>query len=276
MTMPGNRPPLFDLSGKLAVVSGAASGLGKASAVALAAHGATVVMLDRNEAGLAATAKEIEAAGGRAVGRVHDTSDVEAAHRLFEWIETEFGRVDFLANIAGDSIMADPLTITPEQIRQVLENLVVGRFAHCRQAACRMIRQGGGSIVNIGSIGGVSSLGRGHIAYAMAMGAVAQMTRELSTEWASRGVRVNAILPAQVMNPGLEQRIAADPAIAQKFLSGIPRGRLGTPTDIQGLIVLLASDASSWITGTLIPMDGGNLAMNAGGTIGPSTTGDNA
>ena len=276
MTMPGNRPPLFDLSGKLAVVSGAASGLGKASAVALAAHGATVVMLDRNEAGLAATAKEIEAAGGRAVGRVHDTSDVEAAHRLFEWIDTEFGRVDFLANIAGDSIMADPLTITPEQIRQVLENLVVGRFAHCRQTACRMIRQGGGSIVNIGSIGGVSSLGRGHIAYAMAMGAVAQMTRELSTEWASRGVRVNAILPAQVMNPGLEQRIAADPAIAQKFLSGIPRGRLGTPTDIQGLIVLLASDASSWITGTLIPMDGGNLAMNAGGTIGPSTTGDNA
>jgi NAD(P)-dependent dehydrogenase (short-subunit alcohol dehydrogenase family) len=276
MTMPGNRPPLFDLSGKLAVVSGAASGLGKASAVALAAHGATVVMLDRNEDGLAATAKEIEAAGGRAVGRVHDTSDVEAAHRLFEWIDTEFGRVDFLANIAGDSIMADPLTITPEQIRQVLENLVVGRFAHCRQAACRMIRQGGGSIVNIGSIGGVSSLGRGHIAYAMAMGAVAQMTRELSTEWASRGVRVNAILPAQVMNPGLEQRIAADPAIAQKFLSGIPRGRLGTPTDIQGLIVLLASDASSWITGALIPMDGGNLAMNAGGTIGPSTTGDNA
>jgi NAD(P)-dependent dehydrogenase (short-subunit alcohol dehydrogenase family) len=275
MTMP-TIPPLFDLTGKLAVISGAASGLGKASAVALAAHGATVVMLDRNEDGLAATAKEIEAAGGRAVGRVHDTSDVEAAHRLFEWIDTEFGRVDFLANIAGDGLMADPLTITPEQIRQVLENLVVGRFAHCRQAACRMIRQGGGSIVNIGSIGGVSSLGRGHIAYAMAMGAVAQMTRELSTEWASRGVRVNAILPAQVMNPGLEQRIAADPAMERKFLSGIPRGRLGTPADIQGLIVLLASDASSWITGTLIPMDGGNLAMNAGGTIGPRTTRDDA
>lgn len=267
---------LFDLSEKLAVVSGAASGMGKASAVALAAHGATVVMLDRNEAGLAATGREIAAAGGRAVGRLHDTSNVDAARRLFEWIDAEYGRVDFLANVAGESIMADPLAITTEQIREVLENLVVGRFAHCRQAACRMIRQGGGSIVNIGSIGGVSSLGRGHIAYAMAMGAVAQMTRELSTEWASRGVRVNAILPAQVMNPGLEQRIAADPAIEKKFLSGIPRGRLGTPTDIQGLIVLLASDASSWITGTLIPMDGGNLAMNAGGTIGPRTTRDDA
>ena len=275
-------PPLFDLSEKIAVVSGAASGMGKASALALAAHGATVVMLDRNEEGLAAAASEIAsageitAAGGRAVPRVHDVASVDAAARLFDWIDKEFGRIDFLANVAGESIMADPLAITPEQIRQVLENLVVGRFAHCRQAACRMFRQGGGSIVNIGSIGGVSSLGRGHIAYAMAMGAVAQMTRELSTEWAGRGVRVNAILPAQVLNPGMEQRIAADPVIEEKWLSGIPRGRLGRPEDIQGLMVLLASDASSFITGAIIPMDGGNLAMNAGGTIGPSTTGDDA
>ena len=266
-------PPLFDLSGKVAVVSGAASGLGKASAIALAAHGATVVMLDRNEEGLAATAREIAAAGGRSVPKIHDTSSVDAATRLFDWIDGEFGRVDFLANIAGDGIMADPLTITAEQIHTVLENLVVGRFAHCRQAARRMIRQGGGSIVNIGSIGGVTSLGRGHIAYAMAMGAVAQMTRELSTEWAASGVRVNAILPAQVINPSLEKRIADDPAIERRFLSGIPRGRLGRPEDIQGLMVLLASDASAWITGTLIPLDGGNLAMNAGGSIGPTMSG---
>jgi NAD(P)-dependent dehydrogenase (short-subunit alcohol dehydrogenase family) len=276
MTMKENPSRLFDLSDKLAVVSGAASGMGKASAVALAAHGATVVMLDRNEGGLAATAAEIAAAGGRAVPRVHDTSSVEAAARLFDWIDAEFGRVDFLANVAGDLIMADPLAITPEQIRQVLENLVVGRFAHCRQAACRMIRQGGGSIVNIGSIGGMSSLGRGHIAYAMAMGAVAQMTRELSTEWAARGVRVNAILPAQVTNPGIEQRIADNPAMKDKWLSGIPVGRLGRPEDIQGLMVLLASDASAFITGAIIPMDGGNLAMNAGGSIGPKTSGDDA
>lgn len=269
-------PPLFDLSGKIAVVSGAASGMGRASARALAAHGATVVMLDRNEAGLDATAREIAAAGGRAIERVHDVSDGDAARRLFAWIDAEFGRVDFLANIAGDGIMADPLDLTAEQIRTVLENLVVGRFAHCREAGCRMIRQGGGSIVNTGSLASISALGRGHVAYSMAMGAVAQMTRELSTEWAGRGVRVNAILPAQVMNPGLEQRIAADPAIERKWLSGIPRGRLGRPEDIQGLIVLLASDASSWISGALIPMDGGNLAMNAGGSTGPLARGDHS
>jgi NAD(P)-dependent dehydrogenase (short-subunit alcohol dehydrogenase family) len=131
-----------------------------------------------------------------------------------------------------------------------------------------MLRAGRGSIINIGSIASVTALGRGHIGYSMAMGAVAQMTRELSTEWSGRGVRVNAILPAQVVNPSLEKRMAGDPLLRGRFESGIPRGRLGQPEDIMGLAVFLASDASSWITGALIPMDGGNLALNAGGTKG--------
>ena len=125
-----------------------------------------------------------------------------------------------------------------------------------------MLKQGRGSIVNIGSIASMTALGRGHIAYSMAMGAVVQMTRELSTEWSSAGVRVNSILPAQVVNPSLEKRMAADPTLQTRFLSGIPRGRMGQPNDIQGLAVFLASDASNWITGAIIPMDGGNTAMN--------------
>ena len=260
---------LFDLRGRVAVVSGAASGMGRASAMALAAHGATVVMLDRNASGMQETGDRIAAAGGRAVARVHDVSSVDAVAGLCGWLDGEFGRIDFLANIAGEAVMADPLDIEIDAVRQVLENLVVGRFALCQEIGGRMIRQGRGSIVNIGSLASVTALGRGHIAYSMAMGGVAQMTRELSTEWAGRGVRVNAILPAQVRNPGIEQRIAANPAIEQQWLSGIPAGRLGRPEDIQGLIVFLASDSSSWITGALIPMDGGNLAMNAGGSRGP-------
>src|SRR5205823_1399308 len=161
-----------------------------------------------------------------------------------------------------------------ETVKQVLQNLVVGRLCMCQEAGRRMLAAGRGSIINIGSIASVTALGRGHIAYSMAMGAVAQMTRELSTEWSSRGVRVNAILPAQVVNPSLEARMAADPNLKAKFLSGIPRHRLGQPDDIKGLAVFLASDASSWITGALIPMDGGNLAMNAGGTRGPCSTGE--
>ena len=131
-----------------------------------------------------------------------------------------------------------------------------------------MLKQGRGSIVSIGSLASITALGRGHIAYSMGMGAVVQMTRELSTEWSARGVRVNAILPAQVVNPGLEKRMAADPTLRDRFLSGIPAGRLGTPDDIKGLALFLASDASSWITGALFPMDGGNLACNAGATMG--------
>jgi NAD(P)-dependent dehydrogenase (short-subunit alcohol dehydrogenase family) len=153
-------------------------------------------------------------------------------------------------------------------VHKVFQNLVFGRFCMCQEAGRRMLAAGRGSILNIGSLASMSALGRGHIAYSMAMGAVVQMTRELSTEWAGRGVRVNAILPAQVINPSLEKRMQADPGMKDKWLSGIPAGRLGVPGDIQGLAVLLASDASSWITGTLIPMDGGNLAMNAGGSIG--------
>ena len=131
-----------------------------------------------------------------------------------------------------------------------------------------MLAAGRGSIVNIGSLASVTALGRGHVAYSMAMGAVAQMTRELAVEWSARGVRVNAILPAQVVNPGLEARMEADAGLRDRFLSGIPAGRMGVPDDIKGLAVFLASDASSWITGALIPMDGGNLAMNGGGTVG--------
>ena len=104
------------------------------------------------------------------------------------------------------------------------------------------------------------------------MGAVIQMTRALSTEWSGRGVRVNCVTPAQVVNPSLEARMKDDPGLEGRFLSGIPIGRLGRPEDIQGLAVLLASDASAWITGAIIPMDGGNTAMNAGGTPGHQGT----
>ena len=214
------------------------------------------------------TADDIKGIGRRAVPVVCNVSESSAIRDLFARLDREFGRIDFLGNIAGEGFLAKPEEIAMEQVQRVFQNLVFGRFCMCQEAGRRMLAVGRGSILNIGSLASMTALGRGHIAYSMAMGAVVQMTRELSTEWAGRGVRVNAILPAQVVNPNLEKRMVADPMIQQKWLSGIPSGRLGQPDDIQGLVVLLASDASSWITGTLIPMDGGNMAMNAGGTIG--------
>lgn len=264
---------LFDLSGRTAMVSGAASGLGRAMALALAEAGADVLLLDIDADGLAATAGEAGALGRRAVPVKCDVSSYDDIGSAFARLDAELGRVDILGNVAGEGILGRPEELPVEAVEKTMRNLVFGRFLLCREAGRRMLAMGRGSIINIGSLASVTALGRGHIAYSMAMGAVAQMTRELSTEWSGRGVRVNAILPAQVMNRGLEGRIAADPQLLDRFLGGLPAGRMGEPDDIRGLAVFLASDASAWITGALIPMDGGNLAMNAGGSRGPSRKG---
>jgi NAD(P)-dependent dehydrogenase (short-subunit alcohol dehydrogenase family) len=259
---------LFDLSGKVALVSGAAQGMGRAMSLALAEAGADVMLVDRNVDGTRETARLTEKYHRRALVAPCDVSDPEQIRPLFERLDAEFGRIDFLGNVAGEGVLASPEEISLADVEQSWRNLVLGRFCMCQEGGRRMLAAGGGSIVNIGSLASITALGRGHIAYSMAMGAVAQMTRELSTEWSGRGVRVNAILPAQVLNPGLEKRIAADPGLKTQYLSGIPAGRLGRPDDIKGLAVFLASDSSCWITGALIPMDGGNLALNGGGSVG--------
>lgn len=258
---------LFDLSGRVALVSGAASGMGRAMATALAEAGADVMLVGRKLSRVEKTAAEIAKLGRRAVPVECDVSQPDQIRRLFAQLDREFGRIDFLGNVAGEAVLGKPEEIPLEAIEQTWRNIVFGRFCCCQEAGKRMLAAGRGSIVNIGSIASMTAMGRGHIAYVMAMGAVVQMTRELSTEWSGRGVRVNAILPAQVINDSLERRMADDPKLRDRFLSGIPRGRLGEPDDIKGLSVLLASDASSWITGALIPMDGGNLAMNPGASI---------
>lgn len=242
--------------------------MGQATALAVAEAGADVTLVDRNLAGADATAEQIRRLGRKAVTSSCNVSDPVAIAELFRRHDAEFGRIDFLGNVAGEAHLAKPEDLRIDDLQRTLQNLVIGRFAMCQEAGRRMLAQGRGSIMNIGSLASITALGRGHIAYSMAMGAVVQMTRELSTEWSHRGVRVNAVLPAQVINPSLTTRMHQDPTLEGRFLKGIPAGRLGRPSDIKGLAVLLASDASEWITGALIPMDGGNLAMNAGGTPG--------
>jgi len=257
---------LFDLSGRVALVSGAASGMGRQMALALAEVGADLVLADINQAGMDATAHEIEKLGRRALPVICDISNPDQIRAMYAKVDQEYGRIDVLGNVAGEGVRADPLELTDAQVQLAYQNLVVGRYICTQEAAKRMLAQGRGSIMSIVSIAGITALGRSHIAYSMAMAAVGQMTRELSTEWASGGVRVNAIVCAQITNKGLEERMTSDPNLRDAYLRGLPIGRLGRSEDIKGLAIFLASDASSFITGAFIPLDGGNLAKNASGS----------
>jgi len=258
---------LFDLSGRVAVVTGAAGNFGGVTAEIFAEAGADLVLLDIDEDGLTRRADQIAASTGRRViAEKCDVTNLADIDEVFATIDREFGRIDVLVNFAGPSVHGPPEDIAIEDIAFTVNGIVVARFYMCQLAGRRMLAAGKGSIINTGSLASTTALGRGHIAYSLAMGAVAQMTRELSTEWASRGVRVNAILPGQVLNEGLEERIAADPKLEELFLRGLPIGRLGNKHEIKGLALFLASDASSYVTGALIPVDGGNLAKNSGGS----------
>ena len=258
---------MFDLTGRVALVTGTASGMGQAMATVFAEAGADLMLLDVNTAGNEATAHTLTQMGRRAIPVTADVSNYADIDRVYALLDQEFGRVDILGNVAGKGIQKAAEEITMDEFIAVFQSLVFGRYYSTQQAGRRMLRQGKGSIMSIGSIAGVSSLARQQSAYGMAMAAVIHMTKELSTEWSGRGVRVNAILPAQVVNPnnGLEARMERAPVLRDTFLHGIPRGRFGQSEDIKGLALWLGSDASSWITGAIIPMDGGNLAMNAGG-----------
>jgi NAD(P)-dependent dehydrogenase (short-subunit alcohol dehydrogenase family) len=259
---------MFDLSGRVAAVTGTAQGMGRAMATALAEAGADLVLLDVNEAGNEAVAAALRGMGRRALPIAGDVTDVAHIDRVFATIDREFGRIDILGNVAGSAKTGPAASMSLADIQTTFHNLVISRYYTCQHAGRRMLAQGRGSIISIGSIAGDRSLGRNQSVYGMAMASVIHMTKELSTEWSASGVRVNCILPAQVLGDnGLNARMASDPYLRDTFLYGIPRGRFGRPDDIRGLAVFLASDSADWVTGACIPMDGGNLAKNGGGGL---------
>ena len=260
--------PLFELSGRVALVSGAAPNMGRAAAIALAEAGADLLITDINESGLLDTADEIRQLGRKVVPAVYDVWNEAQIRAMYQQVDREFGQIDIVANIPGANILGHPEEITLEHFTKVINATLVSKFVSCQEAGRRMLASGKGSIINMSSIGGIRALGRGNFAYSVGQAGVIQMTRELSTEWADRGVRVNAIAPAQITNPGFDVRMDNTPGLRERFLRGIPAGRLGVPDDIKGLVIFLASDASSFITGSVFGMDGGNLAMGANGTIG--------
>lgn len=251
---------LFDLSGKVAVVTGSGRGLGSAIAAGLGRAGAAVVTCSRTLAEAERTAAHICDAGGRALAVRADTSDRASAEDLVAFAADEFGHLDVLVNNAGIDRIEPAEDVSDENLFTVTQINLVGYF-HCAQAAGRrMLARGGGSIINISSIAGQVGIA-GLTSYSISKGGVDQMTRVMAVEWATRGVRVNAIAPGYFENIMVGADTEHDrPDKQQQVITFTPMARRGRPDELIGPVVFLASDASSYITGAVLYVDGGYTA----------------
>lgn len=257
---------LFNLKGRVALVTGVAGSLGGAIATVYADAGADLLVADIRGEALEKKAKELSRPGQRVCTFIGDVSNIDKLKEMYALLDREYGKIDVLVNVAGEAERGKPEEMPLEDFAKTIDFLIKAKFFSCQQAGKRMLKAGKGSIISICSIAGITSIGRGHAAYGIGMAGVAQMTRELSTEWCSQGVRVNAIVCGQILNEGLAERFRTEPGFEKTFLRGIPMGRIGKSDEIKGLALLLASDASSFISGAMMPLDGGNLAKNAGGS----------
>ncbi|MDO8210324.1 SDR family NAD(P)-dependent oxidoreductase [Conexibacter sp. CPCC 206217] len=261
----------FDLSGRVALVTGACGGIGRALCHGLARHGAAVVAVDHPSQDPAALAAALADAGHRAVALTGDLADPQVPDRLVRAALDAFGRVDVLVNNAGVNNKAPLGENVPEAWHEMLAVNVLAAFLLARAAAAAQRAAGLGlSVVNVSSVAGSSALGRGNAGFGVSKAGLQELTRELAVEWASSGVRVNAVQPCQVDGPAFERLAETEDGrrLIAEMLRGIPIGRFAAPEELVGPVVFLASDASSMVTGTVIPVDGGNLALNPGGTIG--------
>ena len=253
---------LFNLSGRVALVTGASSGLGQQFARALADNGAAVALVARRTDRLADLQKSIEAAGGRAMSIEADVTDRAAVARAFDAAEKAFGTVTILVNNAGIAQSSTrAVEVTEEEWRKVLSVDVDAVFYTAQDAARRMLAAGKkGAIVNIASVLGFG-VQKGTAAYAVAKAAVVQITKALAVELAFKGVRVNAIAPGWFITEINDKYLAGE--AGEKLKRQIPMGRFGQEGDLDGALLLLASDAGAYITGATIIADGGQVMVIA-------------
>jgi 3-oxoacyl-[acyl-carrier protein] reductase len=254
---------LFSLKGRVALVTGASSGLGTQFAKALADNGAAVALVARRADRLADMKKAIEAAGGRAIAVEADVTDRAAMLRAFDATEAAFGTVTILVNNAGIAQSSKrAIEVTAEEWRKVLSVDLDAVFYNAQEAARRMLAaKQPGAIVNIASVLGFG-VSKGVAAYATAKAAVVQVTKALAVELAFKGVRVNAIAPGWFVTEINDKFLAGEAGEALK--RAIPAGRFGKDGDLDGALLLLASDAGSYISGATIVIDGGQVVMITG------------
>jgi NAD(P)-dependent dehydrogenase (short-subunit alcohol dehydrogenase family) len=253
---------LLSLEGRVAMVTGGASGIGRGIALGLAEMGCAAAVLDKNEEGAAATADSISQNGGKALALVCDVTFREDCRRVAEQTIATFGQVDILCNNAGMIVRKDVVALQEDEWDAVLDGTLKGVYLLSHEVLPHMIRRGRGAIINTGS-GWSLKGGPKAAAYCAAKAAVLNLTRAMAIDYGKNNVRVNCVCPGDVETPMLAgecQQLGAEREVFMKEAANRPLGRVGTPKDVADAVLFLASDMARWITGACLLVDGGGLA----------------